>query len=110
MHLRFDTSPWTSVTADWLIVALPESLESAGQVAALNDALGGQIVRLREAQDFTGKLAETVSIPAPSGISAKRLLLVGLGPAEKLGDASLYKAGVTAARSVSTKKTDRVAI
>jgi len=110
MHLRLDTTPWNAVTADWLIVGLPEGYEMAGQAAALNEALGGQLTRLRESLDFTGKAGDAVTIPGPGGIGAKRLLLVGLGAKEKLGDASLYKAMMTAARAVSTKKTERIAI
>lgn len=110
MNLRLDATPWTEVTADWLIVGLPESYELSGQPAALDAALGGQIARLREAQDFTGKLAETITIPAPAGISAKRLLLVGLGTPAKLNEATLSRAVTTAARTASTKKTERIAI
>lgn len=109
MHFRIDSTPWPAVSADWLIVFLPEAFELAGPVAALDTALGGQIARLRESQDFGGKLAETVTIPAPSGIGAKRLLLTGLGPADRLNDAALYKAAMTAARVASGRKTDRIA-
>jgi leucyl aminopeptidase len=110
MNLRLDATDWSTVTADWLIVGLPESFELAGPVGALNGSLGGQLARVREAQDFTGKLAETLLIAAPAGIGARRLLLVGLGPADKLGDATLTRAMSTAARIVSTKKTERIAI
>lgn len=110
MNLRFDTTPWTAVTADWLIVGLPESFELSGPVEELDRGLGGQITRLRESQDFTGKLAETVLIPAPTGIAAKRLLMVGMGPAGKLGEAGLFKAAAVAARVASSRKTERIAM
>src|SRR5262249_23035988 len=100
MKLQLATTPWTETTGDWLIVTGPEGFEVTGRRAELDTALGGQIARLRENQDLTGKLAETVSIPAPFGIRARRLLLVGLGPAEKIGDAGLHKALMTAARVV----------
>lgn len=110
MKLQLATTPWTEATGDWLIIGVPESFEMTGPVVALDKALSSQISRLRETQDLTGKLAETVSIPAPVGIQAKRLLLIGLGPAEKITDASLHKALMTAARAVSAKKTDRIAV
>jgi leucyl aminopeptidase len=110
MNLRLDATEWSAVTADWLIVGLPESFELGGPIGALDGSLGGQLARVREAQDFTGKLAETLSIAAPAGIGARRLLLVGLGGADKLGDATLTRAMATAARVVSTKKTDRIAV
>ena len=110
MKLQLATTPWTEAAGDWLIVALPDSFELSGAVGTLNDAVSGQIARLRESKDFTGKAAETIAIPALAGIRAQRLLLVGLGPREKVNDASLHKAIVTAARTVSAKKTDRIAL
>jgi len=110
MNLQLATTPWTEAAGDWLIVGVPEPFELAGPLGALDQALSGQIARLRESQDLTGKFAETVTVPAPAGIRAKRLLLVGLGPADKIGDASLHKALMTAARTVSAKKTERIAV
>src|SRR5690242_14108436 len=110
MNLQLATTSWTETAADWLIVPLPEGFELAGPLAALDQALAGQIGRLREAQDVSGKLAETVTVLSPAGIRAKRLLLVGLGPAERIDDAALNKALTTAARSISTKKTERIAL
>src|SRR5579872_1594385 len=110
MILQLATTPWTEAAGDWLVVPVTESFELTGQLAALNDALGGQISRVREAHDFSGKPGETLSLPAVSGIRAARLMLVGLGPAEKIDDAGLNKALLTAARSVSAKKTERIAL
>lgn len=110
MKLQLATSSWTTAAGDWLIVGLPESFELAGPVGALDEALGGQIARVRESQDFTGKAAETLVIQGLAGIRAKRLLLVGLGPADKLTGAGLNKAMMTAARAASAKKTERIAV
>ena len=110
MKVQLSTTPLTQADADWLIVGLPESFELSGAVGALDAALGGQIARLREAQDFIGKAAESLALQALSGIRSKRLLLVGLGQADKLTGAGLYKALMTAARAVSVKKTDRIAV
>src|SRR5262245_13571666 len=110
MNVQLATTPWTEAAGDWLIVGVPDSFELAGPLGALDQALSGQIGRLRESQDLNGKLAELVSVPAPAGIRAKRLLLIGLGPADKIGDAGLHRALMTAARTVSAKKTDRVAV
>src|SRR5262245_12966224 len=110
MKLQLSTTSWPEATGDWLIVPVPETFEFTGPFAALDKALSGQLTRLRESQDLSGKLAETVSIPAPAGIKAGRLLLVGLGPVEKISEAGLNKAIMTAARAVSGKKTDRIGL
>src|SRR5262249_15382323 len=110
MNVQLDTTPWTEAAGDWLIVGVPESFELAGPLGALDQSLSGQISRLRESQDLTGKLAESVTEPAPAGIRAKRLLIIGLGPADKINDATLHRALMTAARTVSAKKTERIAV
>jgi leucyl aminopeptidase len=110
MKTQLATTPWTEATGDWLIVGVPESFELNGQLGILDQALSGQLARLRESQDLTGKLAESLAIPAPAGIKSKRFLVIGLGAAEKINDASLYKALATAARTVSSKKTGRIAV
>ena len=110
MKLQLASTPWTQATGDWLIVGVPEAFDLEGPLGALDQALSGQIARLRESQDLSGKLAESVSVPAPAGIRAKRLLLIGLGPADKISDSGLHKALMTAARTVSAKKTERIAV
>lgn len=110
MKLQLDTTPLVSVSCDWLIVGVPESGELTGQVAALNEALGGQIVRLRESQDVTGKIGDVVALRDVPGIKAKRLLLVGLGNVNELEEGDLFGAMMVAARQVSTKKTERIAV
>ncbi|MBS0261970.1 MAG: leucyl aminopeptidase [Planctomycetes bacterium] len=110
MNLQIATTPWTTAAGDWLIVPVAEGCELTGPLGQLNDALGGWIARIRESQDFVGKLAETAVSVTPAGIAAKRLLLVGLGTPQKLTEAGLYKALATAARAVSGKKTERVVV
>jgi leucyl aminopeptidase len=110
MQIQLTTTPWTQAQGDWLIVPLSEAFELAGPVEALDRALSGQIGRLREAKDFSGKAGETLAIPAPAGIAARRLLLVGLGPVEKIDHALWHRALATAARTVSSKKTEAIAL
>ncbi len=110
MKLQISDNSWTSADGDWLIVALPEAFELSGPVEELDKALAGQIARVGESQDFTGKAAETLTLQGLAGIRAKRLLLVGLGAVGKLTGASVHKALMTAARAVSAKKTERIAV
>ena len=110
MNVEIKTGPWEQFDADWLIVGLPESSELSGPLGTLDEALGGQLTRLQEAGDLTGKLAELVSIPDVPGIAANRLLLVGLGKSEDLTAAGLEKALLAAVRHVSDKKDRDVAV
>src|SRR5690606_16871799 len=74
------------------------------QIAALDQALGGQLSLLAEAGDLQGKLGEILLDPHVPGIAARRLCVVGLGPAEKFDRAALHKAVGAAAFAVSRNR------
>lgn len=110
MQFKLETTPWTTATANWLIVVVPEPFELTGPLESLDKALGGQLSRLKESEDFSGKSGETLSLPDVPGIHANRLLLVGLGKSERLNAAGLQRALATAARQISTKRVEHVAV
>src|SRR6478736_4396496 len=110
MNLQIETTAWTTTKGDWLVVGIPETLEISGPLKALDEALDGQITRLKDKKDLTGKLAELLPIRDVPGLAAERLLLVGLGDPQKLDAVTLYKAMITAARHVSVKENQRVAV
>lgn len=110
MELNLTTTAAREVDADWLIVAVPESGDWSGELVALDSALQGQLGRLREAGDLTGKLAELVTIPDTPMLTSRRLLLVGIGLPNDLSVARWEKALMTAVRQVSTKRDLRVAV
>ncbi len=47
--------------------------------------MGGLLAKLHSGGDFSGKLADTLLLPAPSGALAARVLLIGLGPRSAFG-------------------------
>ncbi len=110
MNIQINTGAWSQVQADWLIVGVAEGGEWAGPVDALDDALGGQLARLREAGDLTGKSGDLLEIRDAPGIAAQRVLVVGLGKTDELDTARLDKAVITAARRVSEKQEVNVAV
>jgi leucyl aminopeptidase len=110
MRWQIDTSPWTEVQADWLVVGVTEGPEFPRAIADLDQRLGGKLSRLRESKDLSGKSGEVVTLLDVPGVNARRLLLVGLGPAEKSNAVSLSKALQTAARQISTREKQRVAV
>ncbi len=110
MPIEISNIPWNEVEADWLIVGLSESGELQGSLGALDEALGGQLTRLREAGDLTGKSAETLAIHDARGIQTQRLLVVGLGKPDELNLARFDTAIMTAVRQVSDKKAMSIAL
>ncbi len=65
--------------------------------AELDRATGGALKALRGAGDFAGKSGETAML-YPSGVKAKRVLVVGLGPAKSVDPRGLSLAAAAAAR------------
>lgn len=110
MSWQLDVTPWNSAEADWLLVGVPETLELTGPLATLDQAIGGQLSRLKETGDLAGKLAEAVALRGLTGLKAPRILCVGLGKAEQQTESGLYKAYVTAARQITGKNQLKVAV
>ncbi|MGD9857298.1 MAG: leucyl aminopeptidase [Planctomycetaceae bacterium] len=92
-----------AVAADWLIIGMPQGAELSESLAGLDRVLEGQLTRLREAGDLTGKLGEALTVPDVPPLSSKRLLIVGLGPLSEINRGTLQRAFVTAALSISRK-------
>jgi leucyl aminopeptidase len=110
MEMKTDFSPWGDVETDWLVVGIAESDRPSEGVADLDERLGGQLTRLHDAGDFSGKPADRLAVHDVPGIAAGRLLLVGLGNQDELTVARLRKAMQAAARTVSAKKDVSVAV
>src|SRR5437763_11654413 len=106
VRLTSATTPPSDVEADWLVVGV---VQDRPPDAALDLRLGGQLTRLREAGDLTGKPLDLVAIRSPAGLRARRLLLVGLGPADRLSRANVHDGFAAALRSVTGRKFARIA-
>jgi leucyl aminopeptidase len=101
--------PPASVPADWLVVGVWTTGSPDGPPPAA-DVLGeGIITKLRESGDVTGKHLELVPVLNPSGIAAKRLLLVGLGKQDSATRATIHDAASAAARHITGKKVGTIA-
>ncbi len=109
MECHVTSEPLPVVAADWLIVGVGQSDEFDENLRTLDEALGGQLTRLREAGDLTGKLAETLTVPDVPALAAQRLLLVGLGPLADIDRGALHKAFSTAAMTASKQSERSVA-
>lgn len=100
MPITVLSTPITQVAADWIIVG---QFEDEAPLGALDQALGGALVRLKEQGDLTGKFAECLAVPVVTGIAARRLLLIGLGKKAALTHPRWLRACQTAVRSITTK-------
>ncbi|WP_110674853.1 leucyl aminopeptidase [Salinicola sp. RZ23] len=93
-----------------LVVPLFQDGELLPTAAKLDDASERLIAQLLERGDFTPNLGDVQLIPFAPGLSAERLLLVGLGERAKFNEGGLRKALDAAFAAVAKLPADSVAV
>ncbi len=90
-----------------LVVFAAKGAALSGAAALLNDAAGGAIARALATARFDGEAAAIVELFALPGTTATRVLVVGLGVADK-ADAAVFEkvGGAIAARLLTSGETD----
>jgi leucyl aminopeptidase len=101
MTFKVDPISPAEVDTNWLIVTIAEEENFHPQLQKIDDALNGQLTRLKENGDLTGKSGDVLKVLDADGIAATRLLIVGLGDPGKLTRAGFEKATMTAIRSIT---------
>jgi leucyl aminopeptidase len=101
-HIDLAPEPPAAVPADWLVLGVWADEPYSGPAADL-------LATLREAGDFAAKPLELLPVLTPTGVAAKRLLFVGLGPRAAARRAALHDAASAAARHVTGKKVGTIA-
>jgi leucyl aminopeptidase len=104
MALEFDlnhAAP-TAVTTDCIVVGAfaDQSLTASGNT--LDEASGGRLRALLERGDISGKIGKTALLHDLPGVTAPRVLVIGLGEAAKFGVAQYLKAVGDAARALKS--------
>lgn len=95
----------TEQMADCVVVNLFEGVaEPAGATGAVDKALQGAVSRLIASGDFSGKAGTTALLYADGGITAPRVLIVGLGTAEKFDARAARKAAAVAHKALAKAK------
>ncbi|RLT37888.1 MAG: leucyl aminopeptidase [Chloroflexi bacterium] len=102
MEIRVVQSNIAQLESDCIVVNLFEGVTApGGATGALDQALGGAISRLIASGDFTGKAASTALLYTDGKIPAPRVLLVGLGKAEKFDLHGVRAASALAAKTLA---------
>ncbi|MFO1012588.1 MAG: leucyl aminopeptidase [Caulobacteraceae bacterium] len=81
-------SPTDALTAIAVVTFEDGTLSSAAE--ALDEATGGSVSKAIGASRYSGKLGQTLDLPAPHGVEAGRIILAGAGKKEdfQAGDAA----------------------
>lgn len=91
MDIRFLSA--ASEQADAIVVGVYKGLEFSPAAQQLDLGLDGSLRKVAENSYFKGNLGQTLFINGPSNISAKRVLLLGLGGADDLDEKGLNVLG-----------------
>ena len=104
MSLEFtlNSSAPASVATDCIIVGAFADGSLAPAAQAIDAASGGRIAALLARGDASGKTGRTALLHDLPGVSAPRVLVIGLGDREKFGTAQYLKAVGDAARALRT--------
>ncbi|HEX7130755.1 MAG TPA: M17 family peptidase N-terminal domain-containing protein, partial [Rhodanobacteraceae bacterium] len=82
----------------------------AGAAAALDQASGGALTRLREAGDLSCKAGTTLLVHAPAGVRAARVLLVGLGAQVDFDGLAYQRACIEAGKALKNLPVEGAAV
>jgi leucyl aminopeptidase len=104
MSLEFtlNSSAPAGVATDCIIVGAFADARLAPAAQAIDAASGGRIAALLTRGDASGKTGRTALLHDLPGVSAPRVLVIGLGDREKFGTAQYLKAVGDAARALRT--------
>ena len=110
--LKIALSPTAPERARAVLIALPVAAGAnlAGAAASLDALLEGAPSAALKFAGFTGKLGETQIVVGGQGVTAKAVLLVGIGKANDLTLDGIRKIGAAIARRSRTSKSVAVAV
>ena len=109
MNISFTDISLTKTGA--LAVVVTEAASLKGAAAEIDKKTDGALKRAMKVAGFTGKADSVIEVLAPKGVSASRVLLVGVGKTGDLNTATLEKAGgIIAGRLQKDKETSGAVI
>src|SRR5208283_3773251 len=103
MQLLIKTSPATQTEADAFAFLAFETENEHPRADSTPSEQNGWLAELRTSGEFTGKLYETAVLHRPTGLAAKRLVVIGAGKAAKFSTVELRRIAGTLVRSLKGK-------
>ncbi|MEH6648547.1 MAG: leucyl aminopeptidase [Motiliproteus sp.] len=110
MEFQIVSGVLAQLSSDCLVVAIGQDGELSAAAQQLDAASSGYISRLIKAGDIGGKSGETLLLQQIEGVSAKRVLLIGLGKSDERNDTSFKKSASAILTSVKKLRLDDFAI
>jgi leucyl aminopeptidase len=101
--------PVDSLETEWLILGIFDD-DSEPPSAVKGLALGDVIAGLLEAKELGGGVGDVTTLPGPHPPATSGVLVAGLGPRARFNAGAAFAAGVAAARRLSGKPRETVAL
>ena len=86
-------APFSAAPRAVLVVFCDEALKFGAATGKALGAAADTVKRAAAANQFKGKSGSTLDIPAPEGIKAERLIVVGVGKASEIKEKDFLKFG-----------------
>ena len=110
MQITLVTQPFAAIETDALVSYVFEETDLVqGRIAEIDRAAGGLLRKLAKSGELTGKMLEFTLVHAPAGLTAARLLLVGVGKREQYSIAALRKVAGAALRHLKARSVKNLA-
>lgn len=109
MNIQVTVGDLIVAQADAIIVYAFQSGEMSSAVQALNQVLDGVVEELIAAEDFTGKSGQSALLYPRGAIAARRIILIGLGEADKFNADVVRRAVAQGIKKASDLKAKVVA-
>ena len=109
-RISVDARPWNEVSSDALIVGVSQDGPMSPTAQAIDEATGGLIHRLRESEEWTGKLASVMVLRGLTGMPAERVCLVGTGNDDMPPRGVAFRAAAAAAKRLAAHPLNEIAV
>jgi leucyl aminopeptidase len=106
LNLVATSTPPETVDTPALLVGVYENGPLTGAAARVDNASGGALKRQIESGDISGKAGSVCMLYAPPGVTARRVLVIGLGAQKNFDAARFQKINLEAARALRSLPVD----
>jgi leucyl aminopeptidase len=109
MNVQPTSGPLAGVEADWIALGVFED-QAESPASVQGTRLGDLLTALLTSKDVSGSVGDTTALHAVSGLAARSVLVVGLGPRDSFSAGDAFAAGVAVSKRLASKKLGTVAV